>query len=430
MNKCGTVRLDTRSKVALTIYRGIYGLISLLAFVLFFWIKPFSKRLSEGFYDYLGFLSKPERKANQPLYWVHGVSMGESLVAFAFIKRLKEKYPNAIIAFTTTHPDVYKTASSKNLAHVVSYFPLDFFIFMRRAFDRWQPTSVFVVETDFWPEFSWQCKLRGVPLYLINGRISYKIEGFYTKFKSIAKLVFGSYAGFFVQTAVDKANLESMGVSENYIKLLGNLKADLLPSSTKVSAEILNWAQDEKVLVFGSLHPLEFNMLKKLFKSRSEKIIIAPRNIRLAQSWAEQLAGMGLKVTLRSKLVDTAGASSRILILDSMGELFSLYSMGVLGFVGGTLDPRVGGHNPLEVIHHGVPLAVGPYFRNFGDILDELVEVDAIWVVQGAAELDGAISEVLELECRGGIEPVVKRAKGVLQRHKGALVKTMDLLKF
>lgn len=426
MNKCGMAQLGIRTKLVLMAYRMLNGLVCLTLLSWAVFARGFSRRIFEGFLDYLGFLELPKRREGQALYWVHGVSMGESLVAFAFIKELKARYPDAVIAFTTTHPDVYRAAKNKRVASVVGYLPLDFYVFMRRAFNRWRPDGVFVAETDFWPEFSWQCRSREIPLYLINGRISYKIESFYSMVNSLAEIVFGSYKGFCVQSLSDKQRLEELGVLASKIEVLGNIKAELLPQKTELSPEILAWCGEERPLIFGSVHPLEFEQMKDLLVSRQEKIILAPRNIKNAEKWCKQLNALGVKACLRSALSPSTAGEVEMLILDTMGELFPLYAKGAVAFVGGTLDAKIGGHNPLEVIFHGVPLVVGPFYRNFADVVNELVRRGGVVIVRDAGELAAALDGLLAEEGEERRLSMMAAAFRVLRENQGVLEKTMQ----
>jgi 3-deoxy-D-manno-octulosonic-acid transferase len=430
MGKCGMAQLDIRTKATLLGYRFLSALVWIFGLSWAVFARGFSRRISEGLLDFLGFLKLPKRAPGQALYWVHGVSMGESMVAFAFIEELRFRYPEALITFTTTHPDVYRTAKNKGIAAVVGYFPLDFYVFMKRAFDRWRPNGVFVVETDFWPEFSWQCRQRGVPLFLINGRVSYKIEGFYSSCKSLARMIFGSYKLFCVQGIEDKRRLEELGVVSSRIKVLGNIKAELLPQKKEVAQEILDWCGNDKPLIFGSLHPSEFEMLKDFFVSCQEKFVLAPRNIKLGEKWCTQLKALGVKACLRSELNQSNAGAVRVLVLDSMGELFPLYSKGAVGFVGGTLDPRVGGHNPLEVMFHGVPLVMGPFYRNFADLVEELRKRGGVRVVKNLAEVQAEVCGLLVTGEQGGEarRAMAVAAFGVLQENQGVLEKTLQKL--
>ena len=412
-----------RNKFALVMYRFLYGLASAtIASYSLFAMRGF-RRIKEGFTDYLGLLEPVKSAYGKPVFWVHGVSMGESMVAIGFVEELKNNFKNCRIVFTTTHPDVYANVKKRKIADRVAYFPLDNYFSVKRAFERWKPTAVFVSETDFWPEFSWRCKNEGVPLFLINGRISEKIERSYSKMPSIAEIVFGSYSLFAVQSLSDKARLDKLGVDDDKIKVLGNIKADLLSGVKPIAKDIAEWKGNEKCIVFGSVHPTEYEIIKPLLINRKEKIIIAPRNLDNSKKWHSELVKLGVKACLRSNLQ----AEANVMTLDTMGELASVYSLANVAFVGGSIDKKVGGHNPLEIIQQNVPLICGVNCRNFADIMAELKNVHGVEIVCDAKSIGSSIDKILG--DKDYADNMAKNAFNVLQNNKGALIKTINIVK-
>lgn len=414
--------LKIRAFIALQLYRFAYTLAMVPAVLCLPLLRRYSRRLREGISDYLGFVSPI---AERPSFWVHGVSMGESMVSAGFAVELKKRFPGHQIVFTTTHPEVLAMVKKRHIADAVAYFPLDNFLTMANAFRRWKPEAVFVAETDFWPEFSWQCYSRKIPLVLINGRLSSKLASFYASFKGLSEIIFSSYTLLLVQSEIDCCRLKSIGVDQSHIKVLGNMKADL--TVTKAAGDMtdfVNWLAGRRCVVFGSLHPQEFDMLKMLFVSLVERgiaVIVAPRNLADTKRWHAELKQMLVKVAFRSDM--SAQSSFSLMILDSMGELASIYGLASAAFVGGTLDSRVGGHNPLEVMQRKAPLLVGPYCRNFADIISQLCACDGVIVCNSAKETEIAIDRLLtdpELARRQ-----VESAEAVLENSRGVLEKTM-----
>jgi len=415
-------RQDTRPKLAISLYRIIYAAASVIAYATVPYAEHFFRRIAQGMHDFNGLLPKNENLNKKPVFWVHAVSMGESLVANGFISELRHAFPECCVAFTTTHPDVYANVKKKKTADLVAYFPLDSYVSMKRAFDRWRPDAVFVSETDFWPEFSWQCKTRKIPLMLINGRISSKIYSFYSKLPSLADIVFGSFESFAVQTPLDRDYLLSLGVSDAKIKVLGNMKTDLLPCSGSVPDEALAWKNNSRCVVLGSLHNVEFDLFSSVIKNRAEKYVIAPRNLANAKKWFEELNKLGFKVCLRSDIK----LDSDIMILDSMGELAAFYSLADIAFVGGTIDKTVGGHNPLEVIQQNVPLVCGKNYRNFTDIIDGLKALEAVETVESKNDISATFDAIFASKEKS--EKMTKAAAEFLNANKGVLKATLRLV--
>lgn len=405
-----------------------YRLLHLFVFFacsFFLFILTFcSKRLKQGFANYLGYVKSFEHKKS---YLIHAVSMGESQVAIALCKRLRTFFPDYKVAFSTTHPDVYNLAAKTGLFASVSFFPLDNYFFVKRALTKWNPSFVLVAETDFWPEIAYQCRQKNIPLYLINGRISEKICWFYSIFKGFSYLVFDSFKKLWVQTELDKERLIKMGVKPHKISVVGNIKADLLSDSLVAEIHTLkNWKNEKKLVVFGSMHPSEFcnclTVFKKLIESKI-LVIIAPRNISNAATWRNVLVKNGINTKLRT---DANYENAETLILNSMGELSSVYAIADLAFIGGTFDKKVGGHNPLEIIQKGVPLLSGPCYRNFEEIVSQLKSEKAIKICNNESEL---LKEMLNMFANiEQLKNQVLNAEKVLKMNSGALDKTVQAL--
>ena len=417
-------KLSLRASIALGFYRGLYALCLIPAFCVAPILGKFSRRIKEGFNDYFGNVKIPS-EMKEPVLWVHGVSMGESMVALGFAKELRKIYPNSTILFTTTHPDVVKDVKKKEIADSIAYFPLDNYRSMNRIFNRWRPNAVFVSETDFWPEFSQQCRQRNIPLMLINGRISSKITSFYTRAKGLAEVVFGAFTAFAVQTRNDADNLLEIGVPLDKIHILGNMKADFTHTNQVDLSEISAWLNGRKLVVFGSLHPEEFEFLRPVFKKlASDKIavIIAPRNITLADSWVNELTKDGVNTSKKTELKD-----SEIIILDTIGELASVYKLSSASFVGGSLDHnKTGGHNPLEVLQQNVPLLMGPYYRNFADIVEQLKKANAIEIINNAEEGYYTFKKIIN--DTSFAEKMTNAGNSILNNNKGVVEKTINLV--
>ena len=320
-NRAMAPEMSLRARVALQTYRLLHGLAFLPAAASLPVLEHYSRRLATGLSDYLGNVPRAEK----PVLWIHGVSMGESMVAAGFAAELRQHCPDYQIAFTTTHPDVHASFIKRKTADLVAYFPIDNLVAMRRVFDRWQPAAVFVAETDFWPEFSWQCRRRNIPLILINGRISEKIASFYKTFRGFGELVFSAYSLLAVQTPSDAARLGDMGVDTTQIKVFGNMKADLTPQRNIDLQVVARWIGSRNCLVLGSLHQYEFKLLKPVFGKLIDQqtaLLVAPRNPSLAVNWLDELRHIDPQVMLRSQLSNDSPGN--ILLLDTMGELAGL----------------------------------------------------------------------------------------------------------
>lgn len=417
-----TGSLSLRARAALAFYRVSFAMAGLVSAAAVPWLGAYLRRIREGFFDYLGQVPRcPETR----VFWIHAVSMGEAMVAYGFAAGLQREYPGYQIAFTSTHPDVIAGARKRGL--LAAYFPLDTRVSMQRAFERWRPSAVFVCETDFWPEFSTQCRQRSIPLFLVNGRISNKLAAFYQNFAGLAELVFGAYTMLAVQSESDAGRLRSVGADPARIEVLGNMKADLTVAPGSVDlTPIRSWLAGRKVVVVGSLHPGEFSLLLPEIRAQSDAgraVILAPRNPALAEEWQESLRTAGVESCRRS----IGLAASPVLLLDTMGELASVYALADVAFVGGSLVGDVGGHNPLEVIQQSVPLLMGPNCRNFADLVEELEAAEAMISCSDAPAVSKAID--LILTDASFASKMIESAARVLQANRGVLPATLQLVK-
>ena len=415
--------LSLRAQAALACYRLGFGVAGMAAAAAAPWLSLYSRRVKEGFADYFG---QVRRCAGRDVFWIHAVSMGEAMVAYGFAAELKREFAECEIVFTSTHPDVIAGMRRRGLAAQTAYFPLDTPVGMQRIFARWHPRAVFVSETDFWPEFSTQCRQRRVPLYLINGRISSKIAAFYEHCPGLAEVVFSAYSLLAVQTDNDASRLLQMGVVPERIAVLGNMKADLTVAPGSVDLKVfIDWIAGRKAVVMGSLHPGEFNMLLPVLKSQAaagRAVIVAPRNPAFAVEWQQLLHKHGVESSLRSQTQPGA----RVMLVDTMGELAAVYSLADVALVGGSLAGDVGGHNPLEVIQQSVPLLMGQNCRNFADLVAELDAAGAMQVCSNGEDVEKAVNRLLaDPEFAAAM---VSRAGRVLAANRGALARTMRLI--
>ncbi len=323
--------------------------------------------------------------------WVHAVSVGEVLAVSGLIDRLHESFSRHRIVISTT------TATGQHLARQrfgeknVFYFPLDLGFAIRPYLRALRPRLVIVAETEFWPNFLRLARASGARIAVVNSRVSDRSFPRYRKFKSLLEKVLGNVDLFLAQTDVDRGRLVEIGAPAHQVQVSGNLKFDVKPASETTLAKTLK-AEIAKsgagpVIVCGSTVEGEEPLVLNAFKSVLERfpqalIILAPRHPERWSAVAEILDGSGLKHWRRSKWQSGGEKlSGGVFLLDSIGELASIYSLAQLAFVGGSLVPR-GGHNILEPAQHGVAILVGPHTENFREIVAQFVNAGAVDVVE------------------------------------------------
>ena len=314
--------------------------------------------------------------------WIHAVSVGETLAVVPLVEEIKEKLGLSICFSTTTNTGM-EVAKSK-LSGVVDdffYFPLDFYPVVKRVVDVVNPQAVLIVETEIWPSLLYICHKKGIPVFMVNGRISDASFSGYSKISWFISPFLKYYSKFFMKSPRDAARIITLGAPEDKVVVTGNIKfASVYKRALSVESEFVRrefgLSPKEQLFTAGSVHPGEeekvvgvYLKLKNDFPSL--KLLLAPRHPERRQEVVDIVRGSGLSFRLRSEGGTFEGCN--VLILDTVGELFSLYSISNVVFIGGSLV-NVGGHNPLEALVFGRPVIMGPYHHNFTDIVNEVRE--------------------------------------------------------
>lgn len=362
-------------------------------------------------------------KGTRPI-WVHAVSVGEVMAAHPLIRELKKKYPDRkLILSTVTVTGNYTARRRVPEADAVFYFPFDFPCIVRRVIRGINPLIVLVAETELWPNFFRELKRSGIPSAVINGRISPKSHKNYQKFKKLFSRVFDNVDLFCMQSEADAGRIRDIGADPLKVMVTGNLKFDQkLP--VRMSAP-LAIASGKKVITAGSTHKGEEAALLDIFKRLRWKypdliLIIAPRHPERFDEVEGLINRAGYDCQRRTKL---KGPVKDVLLLDTIGELRSFYSLGDIAFVGGSLV-KVGGHNLVEPAAMRKPVIFSRYMFNFKEISEALLSAGGGIMVKDKEELYVQIDNLLsdkELARSMG-----ERAFSVIEMNSGAAQKTID----
>lgn len=383
----------------------VYSLLMGLAAVLLtpYWLV---KGLRQGKYlpnlrQRLGFSFPAVDKlpANRPgAIWIHAVSVGEALSGVALARRLKERFPERPLVVSTTTMTGQALAKERlPFADAIFYFPLDWAFCVRRALRAVRPAMVVVLETEIWPNFLREARRFGVPVAFVSGRISDRSFGRFEKSASafgfflrpFLRHVLSNATAFFMQSEKDAERLRAIGAPAERVQVSGNLKYDLeLPTPTPLS----NWLAAEAkrsgrspIIVAGSVVATEeplaliaFGTLQGEFPKAL--LVLAPRKPECFDSAAQFIEDSHRKFVRRSHLPVPGpsqngkppgefriGDDVTVLLLDSIGELASLYRLADGAFVGGSLVDS-GGHNILEPAAFGKVPVFGPSMENFAEI--------------------------------------------------------------
>lgn len=366
--------------------------------------------------------------------WIHALSVGEVSSAQALIKGIRRNWPQATLLFSSTTKT--GAAMAKKSLDTIDYFvpfPFDNYWLVRRFIRRLKPDLFILIETDFWPNFLMVLQQERIPSLLVNGRISSKSAGIYHQFRWFFTPVFSAFSALAMQTDTDVARMIELGVSNDKVKKVGNLKYDSLPAidgqyDTDKGRQRFGIPAGALVWIAGSTHEGEERIILSAFmKVRRDfhdlMLIIAPRQISRADDIAA-LAGEYNFLGVKQK--DCLGRVFDVLVIDTMGDLLDLYAISDVAFVGGSLIPA-GGHNPLEPAAFGKPVLFGPFMDDFSEICQDMKAIDPGCLVHDADELSATVHELLT-------RPAVRLTRGnqlksLIGPQQGVTDKIITLIK-
>jgi len=375
-------------------------------------------------------------RSGQPAIWVHAVSVGEVVASSAVVDALRQKFPSYRVLVSTTTSTGQKLAAQRFGAENVFYFPLDFAFAIRPYLEAVRPQLVVVAETEFWPNFLRLAKRSGARIAVINCRISDRSLPGYNRlrfwFPSLLKKTLESVDCFLAQTEEDRQRLIEIGAAESKIIVAGNLKFDVAPPPLpKIVARLredFEHSGVEPVLVCGSTLEDEEGALLSAFSNilanhPKAVMILAPRHPERFAEVAELVEKLGFRM-LRRSLWSGEPLAGSVFLVDSVGELATLYSLATVAFVGGSLVPR-GGHNILEPALYGAAIVTGNHYENFRDVVNFFARRNAVRIV-GIAELPLVFIELIE----NGFERATlgRNALAALASQRGATDRTVAAL--
>jgi 3-deoxy-D-manno-octulosonic-acid transferase len=405
-------------------YSTLLGLALILG--LPYWLFEMSGhgKYRKGLGQRLGFVPARFLRSVQRSIWVHAVSVGEVLAVSKVVERLRAQYPQRRIVISTTTDTGQKLAAKRFGAENVFYFPLDFSFAARRWMNALRPELIVVAETEFWPNFLRVARESGARVAIVNARISDRSLPGYRRWRRFLKRILAGVDLFLAQTPEDVRRLIEIGAPPEGVQLSGNLKYDVAPPGAPEIVDHLRKAlrntQAGPVLLCGSTVEGEELLLVGAFKNilashASAVMLLAPRHPERFDAVASILEDLNVKFWRRS-LWDGGPLNGGVLLVDTIGELASLYALADVAFVGGSLVPR-GGHSILEPAQHGVAVVVGNHTENFRDIVGLFQSRDAVRVV-GPAELPLVLMGLLaDPEERAALG---RRAIETLESQKGA----------
>ena len=382
-----------------------------------------------------GFVPKRLNAKEVPLFWLHAVSVGETIAARALwpvIQKLLPDWQMAHSAFTDGGMgEATKGVDNKG---IVFYMPLDFFFSVWLVFARLRPRLLVLMETELWPNLMFIARLYGCKIIIVNGRISDSTSRNARMALSLYRFMTKRIDVFCMQSSEDANRIIALGASPDKIIITGNIKFDQAMVSVTLGEEVilrnnLGIKRDDQVLLAGSTHPGEEEIVMQAYRIVKKnypdtRLIIAPRHIHRGAEIEELIKAHGFAAVRKTRINEGfIVPEDAVLILDTLGELAKAYSMCVAAFVGGSLV-NIGGHNILEPIGLGKPAIFGPYMNNFRDITDIALKNGIGFVVENAEELANIWMEFLRSpeNCKN----VADKTTEVISMHHGAAKRCVD----
>ena len=366
--------------------------------------------------------------------WVHAASVGEFNAASPLIRALLKTYPEIPLTVTTLTPtgsERVKRDLGDKVAH--SYIPIDLPGSVSRFLKRLQPRMIIVMETEIWPNLYLQAQRLNIPLLMANARLSKRSVERFQRFPGFVGEVLQTVAWVGAQSDADAERLASCGTKLQRIDMTGNLKFDLsVPASLEEQAVALRlrWGQERSVLVAGSTHEADENVVipafVELLKSVPDALLILVPRYPERFTRATQLAkAAGLRTELRSE-GEVCSTQAQCFVIDSIGELMNYYACADVAFVGGSFGEQ-GGHNALEPAALGKPVLLGPNMENAKEIAEQLLQCNAAQRVTNQQDFRQEAEKILS----DGIlrDSMGQAGRGLVEKNKGALDLTLSAIK-
>jgi 3-deoxy-D-manno-octulosonic-acid transferase len=319
------------------------------------------------------------------------------------------------------------------------YYPVDGWRYVNRALNVIHPEVIVLTEAEIWPNFIWRAQKLGIPVFLINARISDKSFARYKKFDFLFRSVFAAIAGVGVENKEDAARLRELGCRPEAVEVIGNMKFDAARLGEKQPLDVpallrqIAVPPNAKILVAGSTHSGEEAVLAGQFLRLRRRfpdlfLVIVPRHFERSRQVGKELAAHGVKFIFRNELTDkssfTAGDVDCLLV-NTTGELKYFYEHATVVFVGKSLAAE-GGQNPIEPAALGKPVVFGPNMQNFKDVARSLVRGGGAVQVDDAEELEKTLGDLLADEPR--CAELGRNALQVVRSNEGAVGRTVEMI--
>jgi len=356
-----------------------------------------------------------------PLVWLHAVSVGETRAALPLVQRLSASYPAATILLT------HMTATGRDTGRALfgerviqAWLPYDLPFAVDGFLSHFRPAVGFLLETELWPNLIAKAHDAGIPLFLINARLSEPSARAYARFPALARPMLRRLAGTAAQSAADAERLASLGAAQPVVT--GNLKFDVrVPEAAlSLASEFKHRFGSRPLWVAASTREGEealiVDALARFSMPKHSLLVIVPRHPQRFEAVADLLRARGIPFARRTENRPVT-ADLLVVLGDSMGEMLAYYAAADVAFVGGSLLP-LGGQNMIEPLAVGTPVVIGPHTFNFSDAAQGAVSAGAARRVGDADELLAEVARLLSNPLE--LATMRDRARSFHAAHRGA----------
>jgi 3-deoxy-D-manno-octulosonic-acid transferase len=423
----------------------LYSFLLTIGFLIFLPRFLFQKKYRASFGQRFGNLPDFDAEG-KPVVWLHCVSVGETQAARPLVKELLENFPEYKLVVSTT------TLTGQNLARevfadsasLIFYFPFDWKFTVRRVLRKIQPRVVLLMETEIWFNFIREAAKSGAKVVIVNGRLSEKSVGRYQWISKTMSRILHYVDAALMQTSADAKRLMALGIRNTKIKITGSIKFDQSfeeteSDLTRAFRERFAISEEAPLIIAASTHAPEEKLILDAFKTVYKtalgalpRLMLVPRHPERFEEVGNLIKQTGFDWVRRSEKPSARDRAAEIILLDSIGELRPALPLAEIVFVGGSLIPH-GGQNVLEPATANRAIVTGFYTMNFKEIIEELLEKDALVQLPKLeeTEIPGRLAEVFSelLQNEEQRENLAANAFQVVKANRGATAKTIEQLK-
>ncbi|WP_038876893.1 lipid IV(A) 3-deoxy-D-manno-octulosonic acid transferase [Vibrio jasicida] len=394
--------------------------------------KPNKPKFGQRWKEHFGITPKLET-TERPI-WIHAVSVGESIAAIPLIKELKKQKPTQpILVTTTTSTGAEQIAKLGDLVEH-RYMPIDFGFAVKGFIKAIRPKQMLIIETELWPNTLNTVHDAGIPIIVVNARLSEKSCRNYAKVQPLFDLLHPCIDKLLCQTESDAGRFERLGIEKNKLFVTGSIKFDIqISDDVKEKAKALRDALglERPIWIAASTHKGEDEQMleahKKILESHPNALLIlVPRHPERFDNVFELCQKLGFEAARRTSRTEIT-ESTQVYLGDTMGEMLTLIGSADICFMGGSLiGDKVGGHNVLEPAALGVPVITGPSYYNFKEIVEDLIEKKAIKLANAGLSL--SIQVVNLIDCEEERVTMLENAALTLKNNKNVISKSLNLI--